>query len=352
VNLLGIFGQTAKDAQIEAFRFEEAVFAITEAAKNSEDPFSALANGLLHIAREGDLTVAQFEALAAAAGLGGDQFEDFGDIVIAMGEDMGLPQEILDELADAIYGTGDAAADTAPEIEDLGDEADTTATKLKTMADRQREATRAILDALNPVSNAASAIGRMNDAQDRLIDLQEDAEASTADIAEAQFDYALSLFEAQAALENIDPTDLQGSIEAIASALKISDDEARNLLETLGILDGTQVTTVINTTIRRRDISDQDPLADAERTTIGFGGGRASGGPVSAGMAYMVGERGPEMIVPSQSGYVIPADLTAAMGGQVNFTVIVPDAVTASHFESLVRQNHSLTRGGLRGGAR
>jgi hypothetical protein len=38
-----------------------------------------------------------------------------------------------------------------------------------------------------------------------------------------------------------------------------------------------------------------------------FGGARASGGPVSAGMAYLVGERGPELIVPRSSGTVVPA---------------------------------------------
>jgi len=37
-----------------------------------------------------------------------------------------------------------------------------------------------------------------------------------------------------------------------------------------------------------------------------FGGARASGGPVSAGMSYMVGERGPEMFVPSGAGSIIP----------------------------------------------
>lgn len=37
-----------------------------------------------------------------------------------------------------------------------------------------------------------------------------------------------------------------------------------------------------------------------------FGGGRASGGPVSAGVPYLVGERGPEIMVPSASGTVIP----------------------------------------------
>ncbi len=38
-----------------------------------------------------------------------------------------------------------------------------------------------------------------------------------------------------------------------------------------------------------------------------FGGGRAEGGPVRAGYAYRVGERGPETIIPSQNGMVIPA---------------------------------------------
>jgi len=37
-----------------------------------------------------------------------------------------------------------------------------------------------------------------------------------------------------------------------------------------------------------------------------FGGFRADGGPIESGKAYIVGERGPEMIVPNQSGYVVP----------------------------------------------
>jgi phage-related minor tail protein len=37
-----------------------------------------------------------------------------------------------------------------------------------------------------------------------------------------------------------------------------------------------------------------------------FGGFRAAGGPVSGGRAYVVGERGPELMVPRSSGTVIP----------------------------------------------
>jgi phage-related minor tail protein len=37
-----------------------------------------------------------------------------------------------------------------------------------------------------------------------------------------------------------------------------------------------------------------------------FGGFRASGGGVTAGRPYMVGERGAEMFVPSSSGTIVP----------------------------------------------
>ena len=50
-----------------------------------------------------------------------------------------------------------------------------------------------------------------------------------------------------------------------------------------------------------------------------FGGGRALGGPVTGGTSYLVGERGPELFTPSNSGKIIPNN---AMGGNtVNITV-------------------------------
>lgn len=39
-------------------------------------------------------------------------------------------------------------------------------------------------------------------------------------------------------------------------------------------------------------------------SVIGFGGGRAIGGPVAPGTAYLVGERGPELFVPSTNGLI------------------------------------------------
>jgi len=57
-----------------------------------------------------------------------------------------------------------------------------------------------------------------------------------------------------------------------------------------------------------------------------FGGGRASGGPVSPGKFYTVGERGPELLVPGASGMVVPnsARLAPAQAGPMN--IILEDA--------------------------
>ncbi|MGE0845843.1 MAG: tape measure protein [Flavobacteriaceae bacterium] len=50
-----------------------------------------------------------------------------------------------------------------------------------------------------------------------------------------------------------------------------------------------------------------------------FGGGRASGGPVSGNRAYVVGERGPELFYPGRSGTITP---NKAISGGVGGTVV------------------------------
>lgn len=54
--------------------------------------------------------------------------------------------------------------------------------------------------------------------------------------------------------------------------------------------------------------------------TTPVAGTRASGGPVSGGKPYLVGEKGPEIVVPTASGHVIPNN---AMGASPNFKVEV-----------------------------
>ncbi len=49
-----------------------------------------------------------------------------------------------------------------------------------------------------------------------------------------------------------------------------------------------------------------------------YGGAHAMGGPVSSGMAYLVGEEGPELFVPGSSGTIVPND---QLGGDTHVNV-------------------------------
>jgi hypothetical protein len=64
-----------------------------------------------------------------------------------------------------------------------------------------------------------------------------------------------------------------------------------------------------------------------------FGGARANGGPVSAGRAYLVGERGPEIVVPPSAGMVVP---NHALGGMA-VTVHVAAGVTRGEVTNAVQ---------------
>lgn len=54
----------------------------------------------------------------------------------------------------------------------------------------------------------------------------------------------------------------------------------------------------------------------------GLAGARADGGPVTGGESYLVGERGPEIFQPNQSGTIIPNGASPAAAPQTNITVV------------------------------
>jgi phage-related minor tail protein len=60
---------------------------------------------------------------------------------------------------------------------------------------------------------------------------------------------------------------------------------------------------------------------------------RATGGPVNAGSPYMVGERGPELFVPSGSGTIIPNNQVNNMGSTTNVTNYNINAIDVKSFE-------------------
>ena len=65
-----------------------------------------------------------------------------------------------------------------------------------------------------------------------------------------------------------------------------------------------------------------------------FGGPKAAGGDVSGGTPYLVGEQGPELIVPKGSGTVIPNNKLMGMGGSTqNITNNYIQAIDTKSFE-------------------
>lgn len=61
--------------------------------------------------------------------------------------------------------------------------------------------------------------------------------------------------------------------------------------------------------------------------------GRASGGPVSANTPYVVGEKGPELFMPSGSGTIVPNNKMSNMGNVTNVTNNYINAIDTKSFE-------------------
>jgi hypothetical protein len=289
--LSGIFGEEAVSTTTAVMRMEEAVSNVNDALRKGSDPLTALADSLLHLATTGKLSAGQFEALAGAAGLPIEKFEAFNDIIQAQGETADIDAEVLAELELAIVGSGLAAEDAEDGHAGLDETLEDEALSAEDAAAAQRDLVKAYLEAANPIFAAQSALERYRSAQESLAEAQEDGESSAQDIAAAQLDVASAALEAEGALTALAEGDINRGIGLIAEALDISDTAARDLLETLQILDGTDVTSTVTTQFRT-----------VGTTNVGF---RQHGGPVTAGQAYIVGEAGRELFVPSQSGRVV-----------------------------------------------
>lgn len=69
-------------------------------------------------------------------------------------------------------------------------------------------------------------------------------------------------------------------------------------------------------------------VSSIQSVQLEFGGARATGGPVSSDKAFLVGERGPEMFVPSRNGSIVPNN---RLGGAMAPKIIVNNFSDAQH---------------------
>ena len=82
-------------------------------------------------------------------------------------------------------------------------------------------------------------------------------------------------------------------------------------------------------------------------SVLGGSPGRATGGPVSPGRAYMVGERGPELFVPTSSGAVVAPTQSGARDVRISIAVNAPAGAAPEALARSSRQVARAVRGAL-----
>ncbi|PJG49857.1 tail tape measure protein [Sphingobium sp. LB126] len=121
-----------------------------------------------------------------------------------------------------------------------------------------------------------------------------------------------------------------GFEELKAIALRVLDDIAASALRTwMGSVGG-------------------DGLVGLAASVLGLPG-RATGGPVAPGRAYVVGERGPEVFVPTASGQVVPHGAGGVRDVRVSIAVQGQGADSARLLARSARQVARAVRGAIGG---
>jgi hypothetical protein len=105
--------------------------------------------------------------------------------------------------------------------------------------------------------------------------------------------------------------------EVLGAAFKILGVAISSVIKLFSTLVGL-ITSAYNTLVAFVNFIKNNPVTEGISGV--FGGGRAAGGPVSAGTTYLVGENGPELFTSSSSGTIIPNNKMAG-GNTVNITV-------------------------------
>lgn len=203
------------------------------------------------------------------------------------------------------------------------------------------------------------ALKRVEDAQDRLTDAterQNDAErqlrgegATGGPVADRARNIASALDrwrEAQKSLID-EMVKAKRPADEIISTIDGQITKAQELIDTYGDPEGKLQKFIDQMNVIRGIFADQKFKEDADKLAratgviatktgviIDMGGGdaplRAKGGPVTAGQAYVVGEEGWEVFVPSQSGKILPhPDALSAFGSSGDATRSAPAAMAA-----------------------
>jgi TP901 family phage tail tape measure protein len=181
---------------------------------------------------------------------------------------------------------------------------------------------------IDPVYAAVRAQRDYESALQDVVDLEAEGKQGSREYVEALLAAELAYFRLQAAnaeagvsmdgyIETLNEAILTGrlTVEQVEGIVKALNDQGH----AMDVIDGRVVrTTHVHTVITQGAF--EGPTTVVNPNVLEF---RARGGPIHAGRAYIVGEEGPELIVPSGSGTVLPAGQTSAAMSGSQFTVYV-----------------------------
>lgn len=297
-----------------------------------------LANALLHLAQNTDLTETDFETLAATVGLTQDQWEIFSDDVIAQGQAMGIAPEVLEEMVKAMSGLQEEGEGAAGGIDDVANAADNAVPQVAGLTEEFISLSERMLAVVNPAFNALTALGRYQTAQEKLNEVLKDNKPASEEAAAAGQEVLEAyngLIAAADAYAQVSGKNLIESLIILGQEAGVPAEVIQTIIDRMAQLDGLVVRPTIEFLIKT--------IGTPPAVFTGGGGGKTvigvfpqqHGGMQTPGQAYLVGERGPELVIPQQAGRVFSntdtRQLLAALsrGGQRGDTVFqFPNATT------------------------
>jgi len=296
-------GRGGLDAGIDMLNsFSDSMLAVAEASPAAalkvlelEDATGGLTAGLMSYGASAEDAVAFVEMLRTATDA---QIESQRQAAAAN-----------DAAQQAIYGTTDAVKEQSTAVDEFGDEVAGTTEAVEELTDAFSELKQTISDE-NAYLDAVDGFDALRAAGEEA--WTKTAEGAT-DAEEAQRDYQRAINDSK-----IDVLDL---VEQLGNVPESTTAEIITLIDQ-GKVDEAELKLASLSRVRIVQIV---PDTYTPRDSVGISGYRASGGPVSAGGTYVVGERGPELLqMGASSGNVVDARSTAAAlsgGTPISLTV-------------------------------
>lgn len=265
-----------------------------------------------------------------------DLAEVAGEVSDVLGAELPGDIKVMDAIMEPIAGKFRAASDNIQDMKgslyDLDPVVQGVTQRLKADAAAAEDAEAASEALGDETDRTAKSYERLTTAVEIMKGALSNLDAENAAI---QAQRELQWVQAEAAAGSVEA---QGRVEA---ATRESIDATIAYIDTLGGIPTSKATAIaalidegsLDAVEQQLRILARNRVVDVQivaRGGAGYGppGPRASGGPVSAGMPYIVGEQGPELMVPSSNGNIIPNSRiggASGVGGNTNnITINMP----------------------------